>query len=57
MKVRIHRLDPTIPLPAYQTAGAAAWNVLVHVLMLAGVTALLLVPDLERWVNHHVMSG
>jgi hypothetical protein len=40
-----------------EPAGAAAWNALVHVLMLAGVTALLLVPDLERWVNHHVMSG
>lgn len=26
MKVRIHRLDPTLPLPAYQTAGAAAFD-------------------------------
>jgi hypothetical protein len=29
----------------------------VHVLMVAGVVTLLLVPQLERWVDRHVMSG
>jgi hypothetical protein len=33
------------------------WNAFVHVLMIAGVFALLVVPQLERWVSHHVMSG
>jgi hypothetical protein len=40
-----------------ETLGTVAWNVLVHLLMLAGIFALLLVPSLERWVDHHVMSG
>ena len=40
-----------------ETAGTVAWNVFVHLLMLAGIFILLLVPQLERWVNHHVMSG
>ena len=40
-----------------EAAGAAAWNAFVHVLMVAGVLALLLVPQLERWVDHHVMSA
>ena len=40
-----------------EPAGTSAWNVFVHVLMVAGVFALLLVPQLERWVDHHVMSG
>jgi hypothetical protein len=37
--------------------GTTTWNVFVHVLMLAGVFVLLLVPQLERWVDHQVMSG
>jgi hypothetical protein len=40
-----------------ENAGTATWNAFVHVLMVAGVFALLLVPLLERWVDHHVMSG
>jgi hypothetical protein len=30
--------------------------VFVHVLMVAGVAVLLLVPPLERWVNQQVMG-
>ena len=37
--------------------GTTTWNVFVHLLMVAGVFVLLLVPQLERWVEHHVMSG
>lgn len=40
-----------------ETTGTVAWNASVHVLMVAGIFALLLVPQLERWVEHHVMSG
>ncbi len=40
-----------------QPLGATAWNVFIHVLMVGGVLALLLVPQLERWVDGHVMSG
>jgi hypothetical protein len=40
-----------------ETAGTVAWNVFVHVLMLAGMFVLLLVPWLERWVESHVVSG
>ena len=40
-----------------ETAGTAAWNVFVHVLMAGGVIALLTVPQLERWVDQHVMGG
>jgi hypothetical protein len=40
-----------------EPSGTTAWNVFVHVLMLTGVFVLLLVPQLERWVDHHVMSG
>jgi predicted permease len=32
------------------------WNVFVHVLGLAGVFVLLMVPALERWVSGQVMS-
>jgi len=39
-----------------ETVGTATWNSFVHVLMLAGVFVLLLVPQLEHWVDHHVMS-
>jgi hypothetical protein len=40
-----------------EPAGTVAWNVFVHVLMLAGMFVLLLVPSLERWVESHVVSG
>lgn len=40
-----------------ETAGAVAWNSFVHVVMVAGVMALLLVPQLERWVDRHVMGS
>lgn len=40
-----------------ETAGTAAWNVFVHLLMLGGVFVLLLVPSLEQWVDHQVMAG
>jgi hypothetical protein len=40
-----------------ETVGTATWNAFVHVVMAAGVFALLLVPQLERWVDQHVMSG
>ena len=40
-----------------EPTGTTTWNVFLHVLMLAGVFVLLLVPQLERWVDHHVMSG
>jgi cell shape-determining protein MreD len=40
-----------------ETTGTVAWNATVHVLMVAGIFALLLIPQLERWVQHHVMSG
>jgi cell shape-determining protein MreD len=38
-----------------ETAGTATWNALVHVLMIVGVFVLLLVPQLEHWVDQHVM--
>jgi hypothetical protein len=40
-----------------ETTGTATWNAFVHVLMIVGVFALLLVPQLEHWVDHHVMGG
>lgn len=40
-----------------EPAGTVTWNVFVHVLMVAGVMTLLLVPQLEHWVDRHVMSG
>ena len=40
-----------------ETVGTVAWNAFVHVLMVVGVFALLIVPQLERWVDHHVMGG
>jgi dUTP pyrophosphatase len=30
MKVRIHRLDPHVPLPAYHSAGAAAFDLIAR---------------------------
>jgi hypothetical protein len=38
-----------------ETTGTATWNAFVHVLMIAGVLVLLLVPQLEHWVDRHVM--
>jgi hypothetical protein len=40
-----------------ETLGTVAWNAFVHVVMVAGVVTLLLVPQLERWVDRHVMGG
>ncbi len=40
-----------------EPTGTVTWNVFVHVVMLGGLFVLLLVPVLERWVDHHVMSG
>jgi len=40
-----------------ETVGTATWNAFVHVLMVAGVFTLLLVPSLERWVDQHVMGA
>jgi len=40
-----------------ETTGTVAWNASVHVFMVAGILTLLLVPQLERWVQQHVMSG
>jgi hypothetical protein len=40
-----------------ESLGAVTWNAFVHVLMVAGVCAFLLVPQLERWVDHQVMGG
>jgi hypothetical protein len=40
-----------------EPAGTVTWNVFVHVVMISGLALLLLVPSLDRWVDHHVMSG
>ena len=40
-----------------ETTATATWNAFVHVLMVAGVFGLLLVPSLEHWVDHHVTGG
>jgi hypothetical protein len=40
-----------------EPVGTVVWNVFVHVAMIAGLCVLLLIPSLERWVDHHVMSG
>jgi hypothetical protein len=40
-----------------ESTGTATWNAFVHVLMVGGVLALLIVPELERWVDRHVMGG
>jgi hypothetical protein len=37
--------------------GNVTWNSFVHVLIVAGVLALLLVPQLEHWVSQHVMRA
>ncbi|MDX6301018.1 MAG: hypothetical protein QOF53_2232 [Nocardioidaceae bacterium] len=38
-----------------ETTGTVAWNATVHLIMVAGIFTLLLVPQLERWVQHRVM--
>jgi hypothetical protein len=43
-------------LAARNTVGTT-FNVFVHVLGIAGVLLLLLVPVLERWVSGHVTAG
>jgi len=40
-----------------ETVGTTAWNTFVHILMVGIVAALLLVPQLERWVSQHVPCG
>ena len=40
-----------------ESVGTASWNTFVHVLMVAGVFALLIVPQLEGWVDRQVMGG
>lgn len=39
-----------------ETVGTTTWNAFVHVLMAGIVAILLLVPPLERWISHQVMS-
>jgi hypothetical protein len=39
-----------------ETTGTVAWNAMVHLLMVAGIFTLLLVPQLERWVQYHVTT-
>lgn len=39
-----------------ETTGTTAWNAFVHVLMVAGIFTLLLLPRLEQWVDRHVMG-
>src|SRR3954454_15401691 len=39
-----------------EAVGTTTWNVFVHVVMVAGVFALLLLPQLEAWVSRHVSS-
>ena len=38
-----------------EAAGTVTWNAFVHVLMIGGVFVLLLVPELEHWVDRNVM--
>lgn len=40
-----------------ETTGTTAWNAFVHVVMVAGIFTLLLVPQFEQWVDNHVMRG
>ena len=40
-----------------ETTGPVAWTTTVHVLMVAGIFVFLLVPQLERWVQQHVMNA
>lgn len=40
-----------------EAVGSVMWNAFVHVVMVASVMTLLLVPQLERWVDRQVMGG
>jgi cell shape-determining protein MreD len=40
-----------------EPTGTTTWNAFVHVVMLARIFVLLLVPQRERWVDRHVMSS
>jgi hypothetical protein len=40
-----------------EATGTVAYNAALHVVMVAGVFVLLLVPNLEHWVSRHVMAG
>jgi dUTP pyrophosphatase len=42
--VRIHRLDPAVPLPSYQTAGAAGFDLASNVELTIAPGAIVLVP-------------
>ena len=39
-----------------ETTGTATWNAFVHLVMIAGIYGLLLIPQLEHWVDQHVMT-
>jgi len=40
-----------------ETTGTATYNSFIHVLMVAGIFVLLLVPQLEKWVDQQVMRS
>jgi len=42
--VRIHRLDPAVPLPSYQTAGAAGFDLASNAEMTIAPGAIVLIP-------------
>ncbi|MBM3750145.1 MAG: dUTP diphosphatase [Acidimicrobiia bacterium] len=42
--MRIHRLDPAVPLPSYQTAGAAGFDLASNVEMTIAPGAIVLIP-------------
>jgi uncharacterized membrane protein YuzA (DUF378 family) len=45
-------------IAAARTGETSPWfNVAIHVVGVAGVVALLVVPQLEHWVNEHVMGA
>ncbi len=41
---------------AGENAGGVTLNAVLHVLMVAGILVLLRVPQLEQWVDQHVMA-
>ena len=44
MKVKIHRLNPAVPMPSYQTAGAAGFDLAASVDMIVQPGEVTLVP-------------
>jgi len=42
--VRIHRLDPAVPLPSYQTAGAAGFDLAANAEVTVAPGAIVLIP-------------